>query len=604
MKKLTTLVMVIICMAVLCAGCGDGRTDRLLFCIDTLANNHPDSALQILDSLKTEKPNWAKSQRMRYDMLQLKAENKAFVLLTSDSIAKELVNYYDVWGNANERLMAHYLLGCVYRDKEDSPRAIESYLNAITQADTTAKDCDYATLSATFSQMANIYHKQLLITDEINARKKANHYAYAANRENQALYEQKKIANALILINQKDSAESILKNIVKSYEAINDLQAALQASTSLIYLYTDDTSRLSDAYQLICKYDSLSDLFDGNHELPPSKRQYYYYKGRYFEGVNRLDSAEYYYRKVYRPNMSSVDKDPMYRGLLSVYTKRHQADSIAKYAQLFCEANDSSITMKDQELIAQMAATYNYSLFQKEAIENEYKANRSRIILLSFIFLVVFASFFFWKRYQRIKKQKQEEIERLKAEHVRATDEYSRNLYTMQLLDKARQREIESMQKDTIEYETIMDEIKEESRQLAILIKSIEQKKGISHFLDNTTNFMHTTIVRRLKKLENVPLSTMKEEDWTELEVEVRKYFPNLILDLHNAPKTTRQKMQVCMLVILKVPDSCIANWMDIKASRVSNIKSELNGMLFHDDSARTLCNNLRKKYNIISSEN
>ena len=597
MKKLTTLVMVIICMAVLCAGCGDGRTDRLLFCIDTLANNHPDSALQILDSLKTEKPNWAKSQRMRYDMLQLKAENKAFVLLTSDSIAKELVNYYDVWGNANERLMAHYLLGCVYRDKEDSPRAIESYLNAITQADTTAKDCDYATLSATFSQMANIYHKQLLITDEINARKKANHYAYAANRENQALYEQKKIANALILINQKDSAESILKNIVKSYEAINDLQAALQASTSLIYLYTDDTSRLSDAYQLICKYDSLSDLFDGNHELPPSKRQYYYYKGRYFEGVNRLDSAEYYYRKVYRPNMSSVDKDPMYRGLLSVYTKRHQADSIAKYAQLFCEANDSSITMKDQELIAQMAATYNYSLFQKEAIENEYKANRSRFILLSFIFLVVFASFFFWKRYQRIKKQKQEEIERLKAEHVR-------NLYTMQLLDKARQREIESMQKDTIEYETIMDEIKEESRQLAILIKSIEQKKGISHFLDNTTNFMHTTIVRRLKKLENVPLSTMKEEDWTELEVEVRKYFPNLILDLHNAPKTTRQKMQVCMLVILKVPDSCIANWMDIKASRVSNIKSELNGMLFHDDSARTLCNNLRKKYNIISSEN
>ena len=152
MNKLKTYFIAIICMAALLAGCGDRRTDQMLSWIDTLMNNHADSALQMLDSLNAEKSHWTKSQRMRYDLLYLKAENKAFVPLSSDSIAKDLVSYYDIWGNANERMMAHYLLGCVYRDKGDSPRAIESYLDAINQADTTDSHCDYLTLSRVYSQ--------------------------------------------------------------------------------------------------------------------------------------------------------------------------------------------------------------------------------------------------------------------------------------------------------------------------------------------------------------------------------------------------------------------------------------------------------------------
>jgi hypothetical protein len=115
---------------------------------------------------------------------------------------------------------------------------------------------------------------------------------------------------------------------------------------------------------------------------------------------------------------------------------------------------------------------------------------------------------------------------------------------------------------------------------------------------------MQTKIVMDIKELELKPLSTLKDAHWMKLEEEFRCFFPNLLLDLHNTPKMTKQKTQVCFLVILRVSDSCIANWMNLKPSRISNIKSELNGMLFGEDSARTLCNNLRQKYNIISSEN
>ncbi len=569
--------------------------------IDSLMNDHPDSALTMLDSLKAEKANWSKSLRMRFDLLEAKAQNKADVLFTSDSIAKDFTKYYDRHGSTNERMLAHYLLGCVYRDKGDSPRAIDCYLDAITKADTLAKDCDFNTMFRVFSQMARIYHKQLLLTKEIEARYFSSHFAFLAKDTLSAIQSLNKLAGAYILLNKKDSAEYLIKKTRNLCLHNHYIQDALQTSLVLLYMYVQEPNRLSEAKQLINEYEEKSTFFDEHHELPSSRRIFYFYKGKYYEGIHQLDSAEYYYRKVYHTNMSFTEQNSMYRGLLSIYKKRHLADSIAKYAQLYCEVNDSSIAKKDQQLTAQMAASYNYSLYQKEALENESKANIARLILVSLIFLVILSSIIFLMWYQKIKQKKQEEIESLKAEHIRATDEYSRNIYTMRLLDKARQQDIELMQKDYDEYESKMMELKEENRRLKKAIKHIEHQKGISHFLENTTEFLKTGIVRYLKELEKKPLSVVEERDWTKLDDEMRTYFPIMLLDLQNTPKITKQKKQVCLLVILRISDSCIANWLNLKPNRISNIKLELNETLFGDSSARTLYTNLSQKYNIIS---
>jgi hypothetical protein len=604
MKATKIIIIAILLTAGLLVGCGDRRTDQMLSSIDTLINNHPDSALQMLDSLRSEKPHWSKNQRMRYDLLHLKAENKAFVPLTSDSIAKNLVSYYDTWGNANERMMAYYLLGCVYRDKGDSPRAIDAYQKAASQADTTANDCDYYTLSCIYAQMGGVYHQQLLISNSIMSYQKASKYAYIAKDYLHSILNMEQFASGYILSNKTDSATMILKEAQRLYKMYDYNQQALQVSTLLLHLYVQSPEKIDETKQLINEYDSKSLLFDKQNELPSLKRQYYFYKGKYFDNINQLDSAEYYYRKIYYHNMPYTMYNSMYDGLLSVYYKLHKSDSIAKYARLYCEVNDSSIAKKDQELTAQMSATYDYSLFQKEALESESKANMTRIILISFIFLVVIAAIILWNQYQKVKRQKQLELDNLKAEHIRATDEYSRNLYMMQLLDKNRQQDYALMQKDNEEFESKIAELQDENSRLEKVIKTIEQQNSISLLLENTNDFMQTKIVKDIKELELKPLSTLKEAHWMKLEEEFRCFFPNLLLDLHNTPKMTKQKTQVCFLVILRVSDSCIANWMNLKPSRISNIKSELNELLFGDVSARTLCNNLRKKYNIISSEN
>ena len=594
-------------------GCTDGRYDAVLSQIDTLMEAHPDSALLRLDSIRSLKESWPKRLRMRYDLLEAKAQNKAFVDFTSDSIAKEFTRYYDSHGTANERLTAHYLLGCVYRDLGEAPHAVDCYLDAISQADTTAKDCDFYTLSCAYAQMADIYYRQLLLSYSIIARKRASYYAFKANKPVYAISDLERIASAYILQNKKDSAELILIEVQHLYQRYGLLQNALQSFTKLIHIYVNDSNKLIQTKELIDKYDSEFSSFDKNHELQGAKRKFYFYKGRYFEGVNQLDSAEYYYRKIYRPNMSYTAMDPMYRGLLSVFTKRHQADSIAKYSQLLCLANDSSIAKKDQDLTAQMAASYNYNRYQKEALENEKIAHHTQIILISILVGVAIVALFLYTIWRNhLKKQ-----ERLRAEYTKATEEYEKNIRTMRLLDSAYQEVINAMKEElsktksesqsrleaiTSKYEKSKSELEEENRKLVDSIKRLEKQETISDYLKKTNELMDSEIVKHIKELEQKPLSRLANGDWNILNAEIAINFPSIIHDLNSLPKITDQKIRVCLLVILKIQDSCIANWLDLKANRISNIKSELNQELFGDNSARTLYNNLRQRYNIISS--
>ena len=54
--------------------------------------------------------------------------NRAYAQLPSDTLLLEATAYFDRHGSANERLRAHYLLGCAYRDMGDAPRALQFQL--------------------------------------------------------------------------------------------------------------------------------------------------------------------------------------------------------------------------------------------------------------------------------------------------------------------------------------------------------------------------------------------------------------------------------------------------------------------------------------------
>ena len=100
-------------------------------------------------------------ERMQQELAALQAMNQADSVLTNDSLAQALADYFDRHGTPNEQMEAYYLLGRTHADRGEAPAALAAYHDAIDRADTTAADCDFYMLASTYAQMALLYHQQL-----------------------------------------------------------------------------------------------------------------------------------------------------------------------------------------------------------------------------------------------------------------------------------------------------------------------------------------------------------------------------------------------------------------------------------------------------------
>ena len=132
----------VIVVAVLAISCSEHSADRLLASADSLMNTRPDSAYSMLDSLSQQNAHASESLRMRIELLKAKAQNKAYIDFTTDSVMLEVADYFDHHGTPNDRMLAHYLLGCTYRDMKEAPMSLQCYYDAVEAADTTSADCD------------------------------------------------------------------------------------------------------------------------------------------------------------------------------------------------------------------------------------------------------------------------------------------------------------------------------------------------------------------------------------------------------------------------------------------------------------------------------
>ena len=118
-----------------------------------------------------------RADRMRAALDSALQQNRNYIPFTSDSALLEVVEYYDRYGSPNDRLRAHYALGCVYRDLHDAPIALLTWERGIAAADTTASDCDFATLFRVYGQMADIYFRQYMPEKQLEAENASSHAA-------------------------------------------------------------------------------------------------------------------------------------------------------------------------------------------------------------------------------------------------------------------------------------------------------------------------------------------------------------------------------------------------------------------------------------------
>ncbi len=380
-------------LLVLLACTGQHRYEQSLQRVRGIINEHPDSALRMLDSIEVYMDDFSQNTKMQWLMLQLSAQNKCYIDFKSDSISLMLVDYYDQHGTSNERMTTHYLLGRAYSDMGEAPMALRCYQDAIECADTMAVDCDFYTLCSIYGQMALIFNDQHLPKEAIESLKNYSHFA---QRDHDVFSFIKGKELQILSYYSLDDTANCFKLTEECYRLYNIYgypeEAASVYPTAIFILLQD--GQWQRAYGLMQKYERESGVFDKEGNISSGKEKYYYCKGLYYLEANKVDSAEIYFRKLlgFQQNRNYE----AYKGLNAVYRAQQDVDSVMKYSTL-CEQALDSIQKDDQSDALVIAhSLYNYSRQEKIASKKALEVKQTKwrmtliiiFVLLSAVFLL------------------------------------------------------------------------------------------------------------------------------------------------------------------------------------------------------------------------
>lgn len=514
--------------------------------------------------------------RMQYELQRVQELNKAFVPLDTVTIMDTVLNYYESHGSQADKMMANYMMGCVHRDKGNSPIALDYYRKAIKNTDTTKIE-EVRILSSIYAQIADLFNKQRAPQLEIEAEKEAVRLALKSHDTITAINYYAYLAGSYHMMNKMDSALLINQTAVNDFIKIGrkDLAAGILPVAIDIYLRQ---KRLDEAQKAMMQLENYSgwiidDSATSGHEF------YYFYKGLYYENVTQNDSALYYYRKLLQyPKIENLQA--AYEGLARTYKALGQSDSVMKYAFLFAEANDSVSLKSSSQEIVKMQALYDYNEQQRLSTIKEREAERLKTLLYMIVIVVIIIGYLIYDYVKTQKRKNINEIARVNSKYAEILSQYSHSIAEMASLKGG-------FEKYQIEKQIEIENLKQ--------ILSVYQSDKTSPEKWNIEQaLLDSHIIRHLhKSASKAHMATSGE--WNNLKETVSKYLPDFYHVVAYHKELSDKEFLVCILSKLRFIPSEMVVLLGSTPQRITNIRSTINMKFFHEKGAQGLEANLRR---------
>lgn len=560
-KARVILIYMLIFMSL--SSCSNRKYEQTITRADNLMELSQDSArsaLTILDSIRPDLSKMGKSTQMRYQLVYAKGMNKGYVDFTKDSLMKEIVDYYDNHGTCQQQMLAHYLLGCVYRDLGDSPASLSCYNDAVEKVDTTSSDCDYKLLTRVYEQQGALFLSQSMPQNALSAYQKAEKYAWIAKDTLSAVLSYEHLGNIYEYMGNMNKVIEVYENASRRYrqygypvQAARALGGAIQAL--ILTKQYAKAKKYMDVFEAESGYfqkDSCYSYINYSH--------YYYLKGLYCL-ESHSDSAKYWFTKCQEFAKTNNNKSFSAYAWYLYYIKHQQMDSVAKYSEQAFAYNDSANLDMERDLMQKMQAIYDYDRWKNVAHNEEIKATRANLTLLVSILVSVsviiigILTFLVYRKKRKLELQEKEEQENLIRQQI---------YYTKQELELLR----------TVNDRKIADVIKEKEQTINKLkedLKDIRDKYSNSSLSDVDILLKESSIYKRIKYLELHPKETMRENDWIELEETIEQLIPSFIPLLKNRLNVIAYR--ICLLVKLEISTSSIAILLSLSSSAISKYR-------------------------------
>lgn len=531
-----------------------GEFERRLAVADSLIAAEPDSAYRMLDAMSDEARQMPQAKRMRHLLLRTQAQRHAGIGFTSDSISNLLVSYYNAHGTPNERMTAHYLKGCSYLELGDEPATLRCFNEAVGTADTSALDCNYAQMGDIYGQIARIYNNHAMPDSALQAYGLAEHYARKANDTINVITIWGNKSNVLIDLGRISEALELREKAAERFKAMGYSKKAARVKGLCIKWYIqqgelDKAKAAMDEYETISGYSRIKD------ETKSGWESYFHIKGTYYLETGKLDSANYYFKKLKL-------------------------------------ASDTLFNIQTAQKLQNAQSMYNYMRHQEVAHRKELESKNVQLRLYRGIaFILLFAavmSVFVLLLRRRIRRNERQLVV-VKRENSR-----------LNVLIGNNNRKLDELNGLIEEKISIITALNDQLNQQAIDLNSYHKQaetiqqlnERIAHYETEMMNQVTANLMNRLAEEPALmvvfqKLKARKEylskSEWTELYSTAEKYFPALC-NIKTNPKVSVSEYQICVLTKLGLRINDIIYLTQISASNISNIRSRMLSKLFGEE--------------------
>lgn len=531
-----------------------GEFERRLAVADSLMAAEPDSAYRMLDAMSDEARQMPQAKRMRHLLLRTQAQRHAGIGFTSDSISNLLVSYYNAHGTPNERMTAHYLKGCSYLELGDEPATLRCFNEAVGTADTSALDCNYAQMGDIYGQIARIYNNHAMPDSALRAYGLAEHYARKANDTINVITIWGNKSNVLIDLGRISEALELREKAAERFKAMGYSKKAARVKGLCIKWYIqqgelDKAKAAMDEYETISGYSRIKD------ETKSGWESYFHIKGTYYLETGKLDSANYYFKKLKL-------------------------------------ASDTLFNIQTAQKLQNAQSMYNYMRHQEAAHRKELESKNVQLRLYRGIaFILLFAavmSVFVLLLRRRIRRNERQLVV-VRRENSR-----------LNVLIGNNNRKLDELNGLIEEKISIITALNDQLNQQAIDLNSYHKQaetiqqlnERIAHYETEMMNQVTANLMNRLAEepalmVVSQKLKARKEylskSEWTELYSTAEKYFPALC-NIKTNPKVSVSEYQICVLTKLGLRINDIIYLTQISASNISNMRSRMLSKLFGEE--------------------
>lgn len=528
--------------------------------IKHVGDSDPATALAMLDSLEIEMRAESEYTRNKYDLLRIRLNDKADKTATSDIVIKSLLGYFEREGTVQDKQEVCYYAGSVYRDLQDTPRALEYFFRSIEYAED-AEDCDSVMLQNTYSNLNYLYYGVQNYQEAVATGRKELEVCRALGRDK--VVPLLHLGGALMATDSTRQAKAYLDEALQAIESSNKI-----------------AHQQGNLYNLLCHYVELGErqkaeccrkLIDGD-----PVRDFAAFPcialAMYYQMTGRTDSASVFLNRVID---DGTDINNMYdaaKMLYQMYDVQGNQPKALHYARMYMQLSDSLDFGKRQQLAATVGNEYQYHLDQKKEqqlrdAKEHYKLAVAVVCAVALLLLCLGLAVYVRRRNRHL-----EQITALSQELQGKADDEQRLRQEIDLRERKLSEAKYQLEKQDDELGKVKAQLDKVSTELTGYdIELREKEQRLTEKMQQNQTFLNLLHQSELEgKAEDVieairqsseGKKNMQPADWKQLYRAVDELYPTFQDQLLKELGTfTEQQMQVCYLMRIGLTKHQIQN--------------------------------------------